>query len=307
MAVGGTTSNMGIDDIKKIYDIRERLVKDFKLPYKIHLHVDAVLGWSYLNFVGYDFDKNPLGFTPQALKQIKKVVERIKTIKFADSFGVDFHKAGYTAYTASQIIVKNRMDLMKLQRDVDIMTPLFQDDKAYNPGKFTLETSRSAAKILSTWIALQTFGQQGYQVLLGHSIEMGLEFRNGIKKYQNLGFYIANQEPFGCDTFIRCYEPSVDSEKAYELEMSDDEILQKNNEYTTKFALWLYKNKTKGDKGFSVSKSSAAIYTHTGARMSALRIYPLNPYITKKSAAILIKRLVKAKIEFDSNIKKSTS
>jgi len=284
MAVAGTTSNMGIDDIKKIYDIRERLVNEFGLPYKPHLHADAVLGWPYLNFLGYDFDKNPLGFTSKALKQIKKITGRIKTIKYADSFGVDFHKAGYTTYTASLIIVKGRMDLMRLQRDVDIMTPLFQDDKAYNPGTFTLETSRSAARILSAWIALQSFGQEGYQVLLGYSIEMGLAVRAGINKYRNRGFYIANQEAFGCDTFVRCYQPGVDTKKTYELEMYNEEILKENNDYTTEFAFWLYKNKTKEDESFAVSRTRAALYTHTGAPMPALRIYPLNPYITKESA-----------------------
>jgi glutamate/tyrosine decarboxylase-like PLP-dependent enzyme len=305
MAVAGTTSNMGIDDIKKIYEIRERLVKEFNLPYKIHLHADAVLGWPYLNFVGYDFEKNPLGFSSKALKQIKKITGRIKTIKYADSFGVDFHKAGYTAYTASIIIVKNRMDLMRFQRDVDIMTPLFQDDKAYNPGRFTLETSRSAARILSAWIALQSFGREGYQVLLGHSIEMGLKFRSEINKYQNVGFYIANQEPFGCDTFIRCYKPGVDPKKTYELEMQNDEILKENNNYTTEFAFWLYKNKAREEKGFAVSRTGAALYTPTRAPMVALRIYPLNPYITKKSIAILAKRLAKAKVEFDRQHHKS--
>lgn len=306
MAVGGTTSNMGIDNIKKVYDMREKLVKEFKLPYKIHLHADAVLGWAYLNFINYDFDKNPLGFSARAIKQIKKVTDRIKTIKHADSFGVDFHKTGYTPYTASIVIVKDRKDLMRLRRDVNIMTPLFQDDKAYNPGKFTLETSRSAANILGTWITLQTFGQEGYQALLGHSIEMGLEFRDGINRHRNLGFYVANQEPFGCDTFVRCYRPRANPEKIYQSEMYDDKILEENNKYTTEFALWVYKNKTAGDEGFAVSRSRAGIYTHTGAPMAALRIYPLNPYITEESAAILIKRLARAKTEFDNYEKHST-
>ena len=298
-AVGGTTSNLGIDDVRKIYEIRERLVKTFNLSYKPHIHMDSVLGWVFLNFINYDFKKNPLSFSVRAITQIKKIVNRIKTIKYADSFGIDFHKTGYVAYTSSMVIVKDKMDLMRLQRDVSIMTPLFQDDEAYNPGKFTLETSRSSANILATWIALQTFGQEGYQALLGHAIEMGIIFRNGIEKNYRAGLYVANQEQFGPDIFVRCYRPGSDPKATYEKEMQQDDVLKVNTKYTSDFALWLYKNKSAEERGFAISKSSAAIYTNTGKPMVALRIYPLSPYITKESAEKLIARLVAAKKEFD--------
>lgn len=299
--VGGTTSNLGIDNAKKVYDMRERLVRKFKLSYKPHIHMDAVLGWVFLNFITYDFKKNHLGFSIKAIKQIKKILRRIKTIKYADSFGVDFHKTGYVAYTSSMVIVKDKMDLMRLQRDISIMTPLFQDDEAYNPGKFTLETSRSAANILGTWVALQTFGQEGYQSLLGHAIEMGITFRENIGKNIQVGFYIANQEQFGPDVFVRCYKPGLNPKITYEMEMNNDELLEENTKYTTEFALWLHKNLSSKPNGFAVSRSSAAIYTHTGKAMVALRIYPLNPYITEYSAKTLVKRLIKAKNEFDAS------
>jgi Glutamate decarboxylase and related PLP-dependent proteins len=71
-AVAGTTSNMGIDDIEAIFEMRERLVGEFNLPYKPHIHADAVLGWAYLNFIDYDFDRNPLGFGDRAIERLKK-------------------------------------------------------------------------------------------------------------------------------------------------------------------------------------------------------------------------------------------
>lgn len=297
--LGGTTSNMGIDDIKEIFKIREFLVDKYRLDYKPHIHVDSVLGWAYLNFVNYNFQVNPLRFKTKTLLQIQKILKRVKTFKYADSFGVDFHKTGYVAYNSSMIIVKDRHDLMRLQRDMSIMTPLFHDDEAYNPGKFTLETSRSAANILATWIALQTFGQEGYQALLGHAIEMGIKFREGIEQNIDKGLYIANQEQFGPDVFIRCYAPGIIPQKEYLLEMRDDIALKRNTEYTSQFFKWLNKNMSHSEKGFAVSKSSAAIYTHTGAPMVALRIYPLSPYITEKTADELISRLVSSKQKFD--------
>lgn len=299
-ALGGTTSNLGIDNIKAIYDIRERLVKKYNLSYKPHIHVDSVLGWAFLNFRSYDFKKNALNFKQKTLSQINKILKRVNTFKYADSFGVDFHKTGYVAYNSSMIIVKDRQDLMKLQRDVSIMTPLFHDDEAYNPGKFTLETSRSAANMLATWVALQTFGQEGYQALLGHAIEMGIKFREDIEQNVNKGLYVANQEQFGPDVFVRCYPQNVDAQKEYSIEMRNDDILKRNTEYTSSFFKWLNKTMSNNENGFAVSKSSAAIYTYTGAPMVALRIYPLSPYITENTANELIKRLVRAKLRFDS-------
>ena len=118
--------------------------------------------------MNYDFDKNELGLSQRALARIQKIIQRLSSLHCVDSFGVDFHKTGYMPYVASMIITKRKEDLTRLRRDGKVMTPLFHDDAAYNPGTFTLETSRSAANILATWLTLNAFGQEGYQTLLGH-------------------------------------------------------------------------------------------------------------------------------------------
>jgi glutamate/tyrosine decarboxylase-like PLP-dependent enzyme len=300
-AVGGTTSNMAIDDIEAIHEIRERLVREFKLTYRPHIHVDSVVGWAYLNFVGYNFENNQLQFSKKIIEKIRKIVSRISKLKFADSFGVDFHKTGYVPYVSSMIIVKDRDDFSLLRRDSKIMTPLFHDDLVYNPGVFTLETSRSAANILATWMTLQTLGREGYQALLGYTLEISEYIREEIEKYEKYGLYVANKESFGCDIFIRCYPPNIDSRQAYEKELYNDRKLKIYTDYTNRFAKWLSENKSSGDEGIALSKSSAAFYTHTGSPMVALRIYSLNPHITRESAKVLVMRLLKAKIEFDKN------
>ncbi len=298
-AVGGTTSNMAIDDIEKIYYIREELVSRYNLNYRPHIHVDSVLGWAYLNFIKYDFFNNPLGFNESIRRKIKKIVDRISKLKFADSFGVDFHKTGYIPYISSMIIVKDQEDFALLRRDNKIMTPLFHNDSAYNPGIFTLETSRSASNILATWVTLQALGMEGYQVLLGHTLEMSEFMRNEIIKNEKFGLYVANIYSFGCDIFVRCYPPGLNPREQYKIELKDDSVLKIHTNYTDSFAKWLFSNKSLGDEGIALSKTSAAFYTYTGSPVVALRIYPLNPYITFESAYILIERLVMAKREFD--------
>lgn len=299
-AVGGTTSNMAIDDLEAIYNMRNRLVEEFSLDYSPHIHADAVLGWVYLNFVDYDFDCNHLGFSEAALCRIKRTTERIKKLRFADSFGVDFHKTGYAPYISSMVIVKDKTDLERLARNRKTMTPLFHDDSSYNPGIFTLETSRSAANILATWTSFKALGKEGHQVLVGHTVEMSEHLSARINKNKQYGFCVANREPFGCDIFVRCYPPEVNPDATYLMELDDDDSLRDYTDYNNRFAKWLMANKSQGDEGIALSKSSAAFYTNTGKPLVALRIYPLNPYITAESAQILVDRLVKAKIEFDS-------
>jgi len=55
---GGSTNEMTIDPIKEIYEYNKYLVNKFSLQYIPHIHVDSVLGWVYLFFNGYDFNKN---------------------------------------------------------------------------------------------------------------------------------------------------------------------------------------------------------------------------------------------------------
>ncbi len=198
------------------------------------------------------------------------------------------------------IMVKDKTDFGRLQRNNDTMTPLFHDKSAYNPGTFTLETSRSSANILATWTSFKALGKEGHQSLVGHTIEISEHLKTCINKYKEHGFCIANQEPFGCDVFLRCYPPGTDPDTAYLSELENDNSLEKYADYNNRFAGWLINNKSQGDEGIALSKSSAAFYTSSGKPMEALRIYPLNPYITRESAKTLVDRLVKAKIEFDS-------
>ena len=190
---------MAIDDIEAINEIRESLIKDFDLNYSPHLHVDSVLGWVWLNFVNYDFETNPLEFEPNILAKIKQNTEKIAKLHFADSFGVDFHKSGYIPYNSSMVIFKDKSEFDLLKRQKDIMTPLFHDEDEYNPGIYTMETSRSCANILATWTTLKSFGQEGYQVLLGHALTIRQIFVNAHSRFNDAGLIIENIDSCATD------------------------------------------------------------------------------------------------------------
>ena len=68
-------------------------------------------------FSGYDFDKNILDIEPDALEKISRQYSKIAQVKFADSWGVDFHKGvGACPVDCSVVIINDIEDLNLLSK-----------------------------------------------------------------------------------------------------------------------------------------------------------------------------------------------
>lgn len=129
-------------------------------------------------------------------------------------------------------LVRAEADMRLLKRDSSLTTPLFHDEDAYNPGKYNLETSRSSANILATWVALQNIGIQGYQLLLGNALENGWTMRAALNKLSGEGLAVVNDHAFGCDIFIRCYQGQIDGVNEFQREKLDLAHLKSNSKYS---------------------------------------------------------------------------
>ncbi len=55
-----TTDTFGVDRVKPVCDIRDRLCAQFEVAVKPHIHVDSAIGWPILFFLDYKFEQNPL-------------------------------------------------------------------------------------------------------------------------------------------------------------------------------------------------------------------------------------------------------
>ncbi|MBQ0987764.1 hypothetical protein KBZ10_25240 [Streptomyces sp. F63] len=298
MGAGGTTSNMAVDDFAEITAMRDRLVTDYELDYTPHVHADTVVGWAYLCFVDYDLSRNALGFSPPVVAKLARLVERLKTVRHADSFGTDFHKTGFAPYTSSMIVMRDGRDFSRLRRDGGVMTPLFHDKDAYNPGTFTLETSRSAANMVATWIGLQALGKQGMRRLLGHALEMAEALRRHVDAFATRDMTVINEHAYGPDVFLRCYPP--DDPAATGEDFSDTGSVRRINQYVSDFFTWLSRQRVPEAEQIAVSKTSAAFYTPSGEPVVAVRVYSLNPHFSDSHAGELIMRLLKGKRQFDA-------
>ena len=232
VATMGTTDAFGIDDLKEIIKVRDKMVGEFDLDYVPHVHADAVIGWVWSVFNDYDFSNNPLEFSKRTLRSINDSREKIKYLHLADSTGVDFHKTGYGPYISSAFLVKNRSDLEPLYRKQDDMPYLYQFGE-YHPGMFTLECSRAADGPMAALANLRLLGREGYRVIIGHVVEMAEILR---ERFESFNFiHVLNDYNLGPVTLFRVYPEGIDDATMfYSKEVSDpgfSEILKKHNKY----------------------------------------------------------------------------
>lgn len=185
IATCGTTDAFGLDSVKAIDELRTSLTSQLHWPIIPYLHADAVIGWSWLFFQNYDFANNPLELPAQVLVAVKNTAAKLGELEFADSFGVDFHKTGFTPYTASLLVLKQRTDLAPF-RVSPSEAPYFLQGLEDEPGAYTLETSRSGAGPIMAWASCWQLGTEGFQVLLAHATHMALTLRDMLAKMPNV-------------------------------------------------------------------------------------------------------------------------
>ncbi len=240
IATLGTTDAFGVDDLKAIVAIRDRLVDECKLDYRPHVHADAVIGWAWSVFNDYDFEENRLSFRPRTVRALAGAGRRIETLGLADSIGIDFHKTGFAPYTSSLFLVRDRDDLRHLARGREEMPYLFQSGERH-PGIFTLETSRSGSGILSALASLLFLGKDGLRALLGHVVEMAELLREHLEGHA--ATTVLNRDNFGTVTLFRAYPEGVDTWMITERERTDASLredLLAHNEYNREIYRHLY-------------------------------------------------------------------
>lgn len=283
IATLGTTDAFGIDDLAAIADLRDVLAEEYRLPYRPHLHADAVIGWPWSVFKDYDFELNPLGFHARTLRSLQDSVERIGFLHRADSIGLDFHKTGYAPYVSSAVLVKNREDLALLSRDPAQMPYLYQFGH-YHPGLFTLECSRSGAGALAALANLRLLGKEGYRVILGHSVEMSERLRELLEELDFV--HILNGCNFGPVTLFRLYPPGTDAAAAYHRELTDPgfaDVLERHNRFNREIFDRMHAKAVKGE-GVLLSWTDA--YRDVGrgnGRIAAIKSFIMSPWTDRRA------------------------
>lgn len=285
----GTTDAFGNDDIAAIVRLRDELVAEFKLPYNIHVHADAVASWVWAVFNDYDFASNPLALSAALTAALQKMTTHIQHLHLADSVGIDFHKSGFAPYVSSIALFKDKNDLQLLARTPEQISCLFQFG-TYRPGMYTLEGSRPGGGVLSGLINLKLFGKQGLRVIVAHLTAMSLLLRQQLR---DLGIaVILNADNFGFVTLFRIYPDTVkvDWESEYRDRARREDLLAVND-YNRRLFSYLYAN---GEEAL-LSPVDPYRQTAYGEPIFALKSYIMSPFTDADTIAKTVAKLAAAR------------
>ena len=259
-------------------------------------------------FKNYDFKTNPLGFSEEVLPYIEKNYNALKGVFYADAFGVDFHKTGFSPYISSTFVYKNAEEFESLLSRA--ASAYLQPRSPYNPLNYTLEVSRAATGSLSGWATLKFFGYEGFQSVLGGILENKVYIKNKIEN--NSEIVCVNPSDYGLVTLLRVYPTAMDAKVQFEKELKDPafrEDLIKHNQFTHDI----------GDKLFEWFRSGKKINGHctpylsfsTGFRATdynrdmkdsqavvyAIKIFPMNVNITTEVMNHVLECILEARDE----------
>jgi L-2,4-diaminobutyrate decarboxylase len=294
IATLGTTDAFGLDDLAGIYELRERLVREYKLPYRPHIHADAVIGWAWSVFGDYDFTANPLKFRGRTIRALAAATHRMRHLKLADSIGIDFHKTGYAPYISSIVLFRDRTEWELVGRRAEQMPYLYHSGQ-YHPGMNTLETSRAGTGVLAALGCLLNFGKQGYRVLLGHAVEMAEVLRELVEAHPNLT--VMNGQNVGPVTLFRVYPDDVDTFTIKDRERTDPaarELVKKHNDYNRRIFERVHAEALAG-RGVAISLTDCYRRTEFGDPLVALKSYVLSPFASEEEMRSIVEHVLAAR------------
>jgi L-2,4-diaminobutyrate decarboxylase len=293
---GGTTYDHAVDDIAAMARLRDRLVAEYGLPCRPHLHVDSVVGWAWLMLT--DEALAELAPDSAAVVALREQRRRIHGLRFADSWGVDFHKGvGACPIDCSFVQFNDRTDCAVLRKGGPAgadLHQLAQDFSAVSPVDYTLETSRAGGKAIAALASLHSLGHQGYGTILARLIDAAFLFRNAVDQQDALGY----------QTMVRLHRPDRRaSEWRHEiLEPSDETAtaVREGNSYLRAFFEWDQRTRMDRNAGGVVySFSSRYVTTAAGVPISGLKFYPTSPLIGPEHMEAAISLLAERKAVFD--------
>ncbi len=294
VATMGTTDAFGLDDLAGMVRVRDAVVRDRGLDYVPHVHADAVIGWAWSVFNGYDFDGNPLGFRHRTVRALAGTARRIRHLALADSIGVDYHKTGFAPYVSSAVLLKDGRDLARLARRDEETPYIFQSGERH-PGRYTLETTRAGHGPLAALANLRLFGITGLQALLGHVVAIAEELREQLEGHP--ATTVLNGDNFGPVTLFRVYPDGVDTFAMPEQERTDPscrEALLAHNAYNRRIFELVQADALQG-RGVVISMTDCYRETTYGEPIVALKSYILSPFSDDQHVRTVIDSIAKAR------------
>ncbi len=282
----GTTDAFAIDDLPRIVEVRDALVRKYAAPYRPHIHADSVIGWAWSSFLTYDFGANPLGFPPEVARVLERITEGLRGLHLVDSIGCDFNKTGYAPNTSSLFVCRDRRDLSRLARDEETAPYLFHSG-SYRPGLFTLEASRSGYAALSVLANLKLLGLDGMRAILGHIVAVALDLRTRLDALPHVE--ILNRTNEGPSVLYRAYPRGRCARCLHLRELKDPPMLGLINRFNRTIGAVLATQA--GHGGPLISQTDCAQLAASGDAVAALKSFIISPFAEPAANDLVVRAL----------------
>lgn len=294
----GSTFDFSLDDVAELVRVRDQVCQDFGLPSKPHIHVDAVIGWVYSFFHDYDVVSNALALDSQTLEALISITEKTRTLAYADSVGIDFHKLGFAPLTSSFFILREKGDLQLLAPPgAQSVDSLFSAYGHYEPAGFTLESTRSCAGVMAAYTNCLLFGVAGWQRLLSATLANSVRFRQALAA---LDFcHVFNSSNPGPAITFRLYPGTCRGAERYrdEQEAPNGASIKSVNEFNISVLDQVLSHHQGAEAGWiSINTGYQDITLADGEQISiaALKSYIVSPFTTQAIIDNTVQRLIEA-------------
>ncbi len=295
---GGSTAEYTVDPIEKIFTLRQKLKTKYSLNYTPHIHVDAVLGWVWLFFKGYNFEENKLNFSEEIIRKIKSMTGKVGELKFADSFGVDFHKTGFCPYMSSLFIVQNKNDVYRLSKSNEVPLKDLEFGN-YSPFETTFEYSRSVSGPLSALATLKSLGTEGFQSIIGNLIQMTEKFRDLLNGSASVE--IVNYETEGIATLFILKPKQFTKNSLSELLKLPLHNLNEIKNYNVNFAKYVLECNKNEKISFTFTSSRSYEIIGTKIKLGAIKAYPMSVYLNETNMQMIVNEIIQTIEEYEKN------
>lgn len=281
---GGNTTHCNVENIEQGCQIIDKIVTEKNLQYKPFIYYDLVVGWPWLFYKEYDFTENCLAIPHSTLKKIEGVIEKVNYSHLADAIGIDFHKGGFSPYTSSLFLIKQRLDLYNLSIDnVDV--------EKIEPYHYTFNNSRMATKIVSVWNILQSVGIKGFQSYVANMLTVTNIFAKILSDY-NFEI-IEGNNTYGFATIIWTNSPKCTADFN---SISNSEDINENNKYLFNFSQYLLTNSS---QQFSIRFLPRYKLISEKVYIAALSLLPMTLNLNLANTPIFATKIGHLKYEFD--------
>ena len=149
---------------------------------------------------------NTLGCRPSTIRDLAGTRKHISQFSLADSFGVDFHKPGFTPYISSVVLFNGQQDLHRLSHPQEQMPYLYQFGE-HHQKMYSHETSRSGTGVLGALGTMKLFGKKELRVIIGHIVEIAQLLAEHLEGHACMT--VLNRNNFGPVTLFRVYPDGV--------------------------------------------------------------------------------------------------